>query len=71
VSARSGCVCVVGGEGGGQHQHSGVDAFSCEGIDVSGSVPDDEEVVVEGGGQSLGPQTQGSGPHALDLCVGA
>ena len=33
--------------------HGGVDALSSEGVDVAGGVSNDEEVVVDGGGQAL------------------
>ena len=44
-----------------------MDALPREGVDVARSIPDDEQVLVVGGGQALAPQAQGCGLHALDL----
>lgn len=47
-----------------------MDAFAGEGVDVAGSVADDEEVIVVGGGDALGAQAQRGRLHALHLGVG-
>mmetsp|Transcript_1814 Transcript_1814/g.2629 ORF Transcript_1814/g.2629 Transcript_1814/m.2629 type:complete len:465 (-) Transcript_1814:102-1496(-) len=50
--------------------HSRVDALTSKGIDVSGGVTDDDEMVVMVGLEALATKTKGGGPHALDLGVG-
>ena len=53
------------------HHKGGVDALAGEGVNVTGSVADDQQVVIVGGGNALGAQAQRSRLHALYLCAGA
>lgn len=55
----------------GTHHDCGVDPLSCQGVDVAGGIPNDEQMVIIGGFQALGTQAEGAGLHALNLGIWA
>lgn len=52
--------------------HDGcVDAFACQGVNVSCSIADNDKVVIKGCSQPLTPKAQTCGLHALYFGIGA
>ena len=47
-----------------------MDSLPCERIYVTSSISYDEQMVVEGRGESLRSEPQGSSSHPLNLCIG-
>lgn len=51
------------------YHHGGVDAFACQGVNVAGCIPNDQQMVIVGSLQALAAQAQGRSTHALHLGI--